>query len=225
MKKLLVLLLLSTSLPTFADSHLDFTLSDFCYQQPNIQERFEDGFLPLDRTFEDYDHMFSQGTYYFPNEVLGITATSICVYKDAYGQHESKGNLKNGRKNGTWTFWRSDGAKEIEFNFKNGKQDGKYITWDPNGNKSTEIDYKDDRIHGKHYSWWGNGKKMMIFSYKNGKRDGNQYMWHKNGQKSLEINWKDGILDGIATTWNEKGEITSEKIMKDGECISGDCPS
>ena len=64
MKKLLILLLLSTSFSASADSHLDFELSDFCYKQPGVQDR--------------------QGVLYFPNEEKGISDTSICVYKDAY---------------------------------------------------------------------------------------------------------------------------------------------
>ena len=78
MKKLLLLLLLSTSFPTFANKvfniddyvdyvDLDFTLSDFCYLQPNVQDR--------------------GGVYYFPNEEVGITDSSLCVYKDLYGQY------------------------------------------------------------------------------------------------------------------------------------------
>ena len=66
MKKLLILLF-STSFSTFAGSQLDFTLSDFCYQQPNVQDR--------------------GGVYYFPNEEVGITDSSLCVYKDLYGQY------------------------------------------------------------------------------------------------------------------------------------------
>ena len=83
MNKLLALLLLSVNLSTFADSHLDLTLSDFCYQHPGVQDR--------------------DGIYYLPNKEAGITATSICVYKDAYGQYESKGKLKNGKFDGKWT--------------------------------------------------------------------------------------------------------------------------
>ena len=56
-----------------ADSYLDFSLSDFCYLHPGVQER--------------------GGVYYFPNEDVGISATSICVFKNAYGQFRSKGEL------------------------------------------------------------------------------------------------------------------------------------
>ena len=225
MKKLLILFLLSISLSAFADSHLDFYLSDFCYQQPNVQERFEDGFLPIYPSFgEDYEHFWSQGTYYFPNEELGITDTSICVYKNAYGQYESKGELKNGKKNGTWTYWYVDGKKWFEFNFKNGKREGKSIHWDIYGNKSNEMNFKDDFHDGKFMSWWLNGAKMFVHSFKNGRRDGMQTHWYKNGQKKTEFSWKNGKIDGVSTLWNEKGEITSERTYKNHICISGDCP-
>ena len=42
---------------SFADSHIDFSLSDFCYLQPNVQDR--------------------NGVYYFPNQTKGITAKAI----------------------------------------------------------------------------------------------------------------------------------------------------
>ena len=69
MKKLFLLLILSLSFigSGVAGSQLDFTLSDFCYQQPNVQDR--------------------GGVYYFPNEEVGITDSSLCVYKDLYGQY------------------------------------------------------------------------------------------------------------------------------------------
>jgi len=78
---------LSTSLTTFAGSQLDFTLSDYCYQQPGVQDR--------------------HGVLYFPNEMVCISATSICVYKDAYGQYESKVIYLMGWK--IWKNWSQNG--------------------------------------------------------------------------------------------------------------------
>ncbi len=124
MKKLFLLLILSLSFigSGVAGSQLDFTLSDFCYQQPGVQER--------------------EGVYYFPNKEVGITATSICVYKDSYGQYESKGNLVNGKLDGKWTLWRENGQIQIEANYKDGKKDGKYTYWWLNG-QITVSNWKD----------------------------------------------------------------------------------
>ena len=103
MKKLLLLSLLATSFSTFADGHhlRDFSLSDFCYQQPNVQNR--------------------DGVYYFPNQSVGITDTSICVYKDAFGQYASKGNIVRGVFDGLWTGWTRNGEIWLESYYINGK--------------------------------------------------------------------------------------------------------
>jgi len=113
MKKLLILLLLSTSFSVIAEEDIDFTLSDFCHKQPGVQER--------------------DGRWFFPNEAEGITATSICVYKDAYGQYKAKANLKNGRFHGYSIGWHENGQKEFEGTFINGELDGETISWNANG--------------------------------------------------------------------------------------------
>ena len=123
MKKLLVLLILSTSFSAFAGSQLDFTLSDFCYQQPGVQDR--------------------GGVYYFPNEEVGITAVSLCVYKDQYGQYESKGKLINGSPDGEWTDWYENGQKKSEGRYKDGKLDGKWTKWYKSGQIMLKRNFKD----------------------------------------------------------------------------------
>ena len=112
MKKLLILLFLSICLnpPSLANyGELDFSLSNFCYQQPDVQNR--------------------NGVFYFPNKNIGITATSICVYADAYGQYQSKGKLKNGKFNGKFIKWYKDGGILSEENYKDGVYDGTQTVW------------------------------------------------------------------------------------------------
>ena len=225
MKKLLTLLLLSTSLPTFADSHLDFTLSDFCYQQPDVQNR--------------------GGVYYFANEEVGITANSICVYKDSYGQYQSKGRLKNGKYDGKVNYWYEDGQIKTERIYKDGKlvSQTDYLYYE-NGQEFAELNYKDGKKDGKWTFWYKNGRKdeesyykdgdlvnETIFkynyltgqitgqSYKDGKKDGKWTKWYKDGEKKYEKNYKDGKKDGKWTEWDENGQIKSVVNYKDGELI------
>ena len=117
------------------------------------------------------------GVYYFPNEETGITASSVCVYKDAYGQYQSQGKLKNGKEDGKWTYWYINGQKESEGNYTNNKPEGKQ-TW-----------------------WYENGQKEYESNYKDGKQDGKQTLWGENGQIWLESNYKDGWKDGKWTRW------------------------
>ena len=201
MKKLLILLLLSTSLSSFAD-YLDFTLSDFCYQQPNVQDR--------------------GGIYFFPNEEVGITAVSLCVYKDQYGQYESKGKLKNGSQDGEWTEWYENGQISSEANYKNGELDGKWTTWYKNGQLYNEMNFKDGEAVGKWTGWHENGQMKYESNWKDdvvadGKKDGKHTEWYENGQKSYEGNYIDGKADGKWTVWFDNGQKSSEKELKDGK--------
>jgi len=169
MKKLLIsVLLITTSFTTYAGSQLDFTLSDFCYQQPNVQDR--------------------GGIYYFPNEKEGITTSSLCVYKDLYGQYMSEVELVNG------------------------KFDGKFIRWWENGQQHQEKNYKDGLLDGKWTDWWSDGRVFFKKNYKDGKKDGKQTHWDENGQIVIEVIYKDGeILDEAAAKKIELAEAKRKK--------------
>ena len=54
-------------LNTFANSDIDFSLSDFCYEQSNVQNR--------------------NGIYFLPNKEVGITNISKCIFKNRNGQY------------------------------------------------------------------------------------------------------------------------------------------
>jgi len=224
MKKLLLLLLLSLNLSAFADSHLDFSLSDFCYQQPGVQDR--------------------DGVFYFPNDEVGITSNSLCVYKDAYGQYESKGELIEGKFNGNWIWWNTNGEKSKEHYFINGesvsviciedylhfefeRNEIYYLTDEPFTGRNMckhengEISMEGNVINGKQEGRWvvryKNGQLFLEINFNNGKRDGKQTGWFENGQKGGEENYKDGKLDGKRTEWYENGQIDTERNYKDGE--------
>ena len=76
MKKLLLTILLSTSLSTFAVD-LDFWFDSFCYKSPKVQIR--------------------SGVFYLPNQQTPVTAENLCVY-ESNGQYHSKGKIKDGKK-------------------------------------------------------------------------------------------------------------------------------
>ena len=191
MKKLLILLFsifFIGSPSVFADDlyvdffapELDFTLSDFCYLQPDVQDR--------------------EGVYYFPNEEVGITAESVCVFKDAYGQYFSKGKLKKGKFDGKWTFWNQNGLKDYEVNYKT-----EYSYYDNDQIKSEE-NYKDGKKDGKSTFWYENGQKWAEIDYKEDMQDGRWTVWYENGQKWREGYWKNGARDGKWTFWSPDGQ-------------------
>ena len=220
MKKLFILPLILSSFSTFADGHhlMDFSLSNFCYQQPNVQYR--------------------NGVYYFPNESVGITDTSICVYKDAYGQYSSKGNIVKGYFDGLWTGWDKNGEIWLETYYINRKvvpivcrddlldffKDETY--YDDYDNPLTAFN-RCDKENSEALVTFDNGAEII-----NGKREGSWDVMYKD--RGLDANYTNGKLDGaVVNIYYGKPQIiknTNSKffpiikefneIYKDGELVS-----
>jgi len=214
MKKLLILLFsifFLSSPSVFADDlyvdffapELDFTLSKFCHKQPNVQER--------------------QGVYYFPNKEEGISATSICVYKDAYGQYASKGKLKNGKLDGKWTTWYKNGQIMEEYNVKDNKPDGKLTFWHENGQIKLETNFKNGNEDGKRTIWYENGQKESEGNFKDNLKEGFWIFWQKNGLIDIRGNFKNDKKDGIWYEFVPLGLRWNKVVYKDGNCISEYC--
>jgi antitoxin component YwqK of YwqJK toxin-antitoxin module len=198
MKKILIIFLLTVSYSIFAD--LDYSLSDFCHLQPNVQTRGD--------------------VIYFPNEQQGITASSVCIFKDAYGQYYSKGKFKDGMKEGKWTWWYENGQKETEGNYSGGKPDGEYTAWHKNGQIRLAWNYKKNAgfADGKMTMWYENGQKEHEENYVDGNNNGKRTLWYENGQKQYEGNYKDDKRVGKWTHWYYDGQIQTEATYKDDEC-------
>ena len=219
MKKLLLLLfLILASFSTFAQSDIDFTLSDFCYLQPNVQNR--------------------SGVYYFPNQSVGITDTSICVYKDVFGQYASKGNVVRGVLDGLWTGWRTNGEILLESYYINGKvvpivcRDD-LLEFDKD---ETYYDLYDEPLTGYNRckaKYLDDSKVSIRGEIINGKREG---LWIVNfpNKDWLKANYLNGKFDGgVAEGYHKKPlkkieglgyEIVTKsmKTYKDGECVTSE---
>ena len=217
MKKLLLILFFSASFNATANSDVDFSLSDFCYEQPNVQER--------------------NGVYYLPNQDAGITSISICVYKNANKQYLSKGRLLDGKKDGVWTYWTRYGSKEsqeywnkgvkdkrigffgglrFEATYMNGKESARQH-YDSNDNLTKNAIYNtpEYKAYEKNYSFHDNGNlhwSYIMIDFGDGLvNHGKSELWYEYGQKKEEIDYKDGKM-GNWKGWDETGK-----------CIIGNC--
>jgi len=202
MKKLLIILLLSTSFSTFANDHLDSLVDGFCYKSPKIQVR--------------------NGLFFLPNQTLPYSGESLCVYS-RNSQYHSQGEIIKGKPEGWWTWWKENGELLKKEEFKDGKKTGYKktdFTFNENGQLVAERIYKDGNSLGI-TKYDENGQKESEGNYINGKKNGNWTFWHENGQKESEGNYINGKKNGNWTYWNEKGQIYREKNYKDGKKDGG----
>ena len=250
MKRLLLILLVAISSNTFADSDIDLSLSDFCYEQSNVQNR--------------------NGVYYLPNQDAGITSISICVYKNANKQYLSKGRLLDGKKDGVWTYWTRYGSKQsqeywskgvqdkhtgflgglrFEATYKNEKESTrqhydsndnltldaiyntpeykayeKHYLFHDNGNLQssfTKIDFGDGLVlHGKYENWYENGQKSVEDNFKYGVMV-EWKEWYDNGQMSIDIVQNDkGEFHGTSRWWYYNGTLAQVSHYSNGEVLT-----
>lgn len=69
------------------------------------------------------------------------------------------GELKNGKKEGTWTYWYSDGKKKRESSYIANKKEGITYYWHQNGQVAKEIMYRDDKNIDQKL-WDANGNRL-----------------------------------------------------------------
>lgn len=87
-------------------------------------------------------------------------------------------NYKTGTPEGTWkTFSAETGVLLEECNYLNGKRNGLYATYYTNGVKSLEENYLNGKTNGKSTSFFPNGNISVTGNYLKGWRDGE---WHQN---------------------------------------------
>ena len=101
MKKLLILLFsILISFNSYGEVELDFSSDTFCEESPKVQVR--------------------NNLYYLPNTEKPYSGENLCVYL-SNGQYYSRGEIKNGVREGKWEYWHENGQIEGVGNYKDGK--------------------------------------------------------------------------------------------------------
>ena len=190
MKKPLILLFsILISFNSYGEAELDFSSDTFCEESPKVQVR---------------KNLFFQKRFYLPNQEKPYSGNNLCIYL-SNGQYYNQGKIKNGLRDGKWTYWHE------------------------NGQLSQERNYKDGNLVGQtNYYYYENAQIRREENWKYpetvGKKDGKWTWWYLNGQIQQKGNYKDGDQDGKWTYWHENGQLSQERNYKDGVCVSGDCP-
>lgn len=73
--------------------------------------------------------------------------------------------------------------------YKNGKWDGRFIIYYSNGNIDTERNYRQDILHGKFYRGTKEGNPLVKGQYRNGKMYGTWYYYDPNGKLKERISY------------------------------------
>ena len=87
------------------------------------------------------------GVFYTKDTNEPYSGQVFSLYDD--GKKKEEGTIKDGRKDGEWTYWHYNGQKKREITYKDGELDGLWTRWYGNGQKMSERTYKDGKQIGK----------------------------------------------------------------------------
>ena len=142
------------------------------------------------------------------------------------GEIKEEGYYLDGKKDGKWTHWLSDGSLVCIERFKNGvkiSEDistngrfyGKSIKWYANGVKKGEGNFIGDEIKkiGKWTWWYDNGKKKSEGHYEPEEKDGLWTYYNEDGSKKETIEYRNGREYICSSCKNKKGKITKQYCL------------
>ncbi|MFH2144013.1 MAG: carboxypeptidase-like regulatory domain-containing protein [Bacteroidota bacterium] len=129
------------------------------YFQELINQTFAQGI--------DYDFLEEKdGLKYLTNDNNPYSGKCFGYYKS--GEKGLKGELKNGLKDGKWTYWYTNGQKKLEVNYIDGMKNGMWYYWYKNGQMRIQANYSTDQMIGLNKWWYENGQLKKQALYRNG---------------------------------------------------------
>ena len=169
----------------------------------------DDGLSYLDKITADYydfnlvdlvgDSIYQQkGSNSYVNGIL------FCSYGNI-------GKVFNGKPDGLFTLYHSNGQKKMQVKLINGKQEGFRKDWFSDGQKGFEGYYVNDKQTGLSKFWFQNGQLELEGEFDQGRFSGSYKRYYKDGQLRYEFDnnektyreyWDNGSLYCISKNTN-----------------------
>jgi len=132
------------------------------------------------------------------------------------------GAMRNGKKNGTWTFFGPAGEFPLQLiSFVDDQYNGIYLEFNERQQVELMANYKNNKLDGP-YGKYRFGRPELTVNYIDGELDGimREYDF-RNGKLKKEASYKAGKLDGLVRDFDDEGQVMVEYMYRDGEKISG----
>ncbi len=107
-------------------------------------------------------------------------------------------------------------GNKIIFTAKDGKKEGLYREWYSNGQIADSCYYSNGVEDGAETKWDADGKKT-ISHYTRGKKNGVENQWHSNGILLASITYVDGLANGKVDVYDSTGKLSNTENYDNGE--------
>lgn len=192
----------------------------YWYQNGKKQEesQYKDGKPIFRKRWYQNGFIQSEENYKLGTDVKsGYVLHGINLKNYENGTPQTKGEYKEGQKDGLWEEYYQTGIKKTSTVYKEGnKVSSQY--WNQNGIKMgdyhytiiVEKDKKKEVQDGKQMTWFDNGQLREETTYKLGKKDGYKKEFFNNGNPAVYAEIKEDRANGLQKRWNQEGVLLSE---------------
>lgn len=101
---------------------------------------------------------------------------------DESGSLICEGYRVNGRREGTWRFFHSDGSRHSAAVYENGRRVGVWYRWYEGTSQLAERSHWDGTLHGPSEGWYPSGQMRHRGTYSHGNRVGEWLLWNESGE-------------------------------------------
>ena len=151
-----------------------------------------------------------------------------CVYKEGkydgeYEEYYTNGNIKikteydNGKICGNYTEFYPTGELRIRTHYCGGKIDGEYTEYYRDGTINVKTQYVNGKKIGSYKEYFISGAIKIYTFYLNDKRNGLYREFYYPGELKIEAEYKNGIPYGEHIKYRHDGKITSRVYYENGE--------
>ena len=126
---------------------------------------------------------------------------------------------RQGKRNGTYLQFRSDGTLEEEVPYKNGKEDGIDRWYRDDGTLKYESPYKNGKKEGIGKWYRTDGTLETEIPYKNDKKEGIGKWYRDDGTLSVMTEFKNGEFNGISIHYRSDGSKLCEQFFENDEPV------
>ena len=134
------------------------------------------------------------------------------------GKLQNQGDFLNGKKDGTWTEYHSNGLIKSMTSYVQGKKQGNYIEIDERGELQLRAYYHNDLKDGD-YVVYNQQRIKEQRSYNQGQLQGVVKIYYDNGSIMEESPYTNGKRDGLSKWYDQQGNITIEYEYDQGELV------
>jgi hypothetical protein len=129
-----------------------------------------------------------------------------------------EGTYRNGKREGVWTEYHSNGRVSAITGYVNGAKEGLHMEFDNTGTTILTITYHNNMRHGA-YKLWNHSILKETKMYRDDKIEGVAKSYYDDGTLQEEGAYINGLREGVSRWYDSKGKLSIEYEYKNGELV------